>query len=479
MEKISRRKFLRAAAAASLSCAAMTAAPAAGAQALSVSSLLFGSSLPDGTANIDSTVKAPNVTSEMCRAQFWLDKTWNAGKIILTPSEIEALNKRIIETDGTNMYELADLPATYNGTQKAQALASFESPAKHYLYGEPVPESYYQAMRDNILNADVSDVMELKYGVCVNRTVMKGYPYSDYLSDSASDPEWDDFVSAAINVNEPLALYMTTADGEFTLVQSRICSGWVSTADIAVCADKAQWAAATSFNDRLVVTDEKIYLEDSSDAALAQKMLSMGTVLELDNSYADKIASRLPWNNYVVKLPARNADGSFSQKYAMIPANRDVNVGYLPYSAENIITQAFKLLGNRYGWGGMLNSQDCSSFVHDVYSCVGLNIPRNTTWQAKMPVDVTDISDMTDDEKKSLLNRTPIGAILQFPGHEMLYLGENNGLYYTINDVSSLVYPDGTGGVIRPRGVIVNDLSTQRANGTTWLNNLNRVIVVK
>ena len=178
-------------------------------------------------------------------------------------------------------------------------------------------------------------------------------------------------------------------------------------------------------------------------------------------------------------MPARKADGSFYQKDALIPANRDVNVGYLPYTSANVVTQAFKSLGNRYGWGGMMNSQDCSAYVREVYLCFGLEIPRNTTWQAEIPADVTNMSNMTDDEKTGVLNTLPAGAILIFPGHEMLYLGEDNGLYYTINDISSLVPPDSPGEIIKPRSVVVNDLSTLRANGSTWLENLSYAVVIK
>ena len=97
-----------------------------------------------------------------------------------------------------------------------------------------------------------------------------------------------------------------------------------------------------------------------------------------------------------------------------------------------------------------------------------------------MPVDVTDLGSMTDAEKMTALDTAPPGAILIFPGHEMIYLGSDNGKYYTINDVSSLVdIRDPDSGVVRPRSVIVNDLSTQRGNGTTWLSNLTHLIIVK
>ncbi len=428
----------------------------------------------------DGTVKAPNVISEMCVPSYWISKSADADKVIMSESEIKELNRKILDTPETNTNDLAAQSDTYNGRYMADLNADFESPTGLYLNGEPVPESYYQAIRDNIKNAPVSENMKLRYGFAVNRTVMKAYPYEDYLSDDPSDPEWDNLVSSAILVNEPLVIYFTTADGKFSLVKSACCSGWAPTEDIAICADKAEWQAAADPKQFLVITDQKVYLEPSADADLDEKLLTMGTSLELVTDHSDTVAHRLPWNNYVVKMPARNEDGSFYQKLAAIPANRGISVGYLPYTEANVITQAFRSLGNRYGWGGMMNSQDCSSFVREMYKCFGFELPRNTTWQSAIPAEVTDMSAMTVNQKKDLLDTLPPGAILIFPGHEMLYIGKDNGLYYTVNDVSSLVSPtDPSGGIIRPRSVILNDLSTLRANGTTWLDNLSHAVVIK
>ena len=63
----------------------------------------------------------------------------------------------------------------------------------------------------------------------------------------------------------------------------------------------------------------------------------------------------------------------------------------------------------------------------------------------------------------------------------MLYLGEKDGRYYTINDISSMVSPvEGETGteVLRIRSVIVNDLSTRRKNGKQWLQQLSNGILI-
>ncbi len=428
----------------------------------------------------DGTFKAPHVTDDMCEPEFWISKIETPDEIIMTAEEIEAYNRAILDTPATNTFDLAALPESYNGAQMAADAANFTSPEGLYIGGEPVGEEYYEAIRENIRASAVSASMELRYGVAVNRTVMKAYPYADFLSDSPTDPEWDEFASAPIYVNEPLAVYITTGDGRFALVKSQCCSGWVPTKDIAVCESKAQWEEVTRPESVLVVTGEKIYLEPSADIDLNEKMLPMSTALELVSDWPDAVENRLPWNGYVVKMPARDSDGKYFSKLALIPANRDVHVGYLPYTQANTVIQAMKELGNRYGWGGMMNSNDCSSFAREIYRCFGIELPRNTTWQGMVPTGVTDMSIMTNEEKIAFLGGAPAGTILIIPGHEVLYLGEEGGYYYSVNNVSSLVNPEAPiEGIVYPRGVILNDLSTLRANGTTWLDNLTRAVTVK
>ncbi len=430
---------------------------------------------------LGSIATAPNVTAEMCAASFWQAKDNCSDEVIMTEAEIAELNSKILKADGTHMNDLTAFDGTYDGVSLAKSLADFNKPSKVlYLGDKPVSESYYETIRKNIRNAAVTKKMPYKFGFAVNRTIMKDYPCEDYLSEFPSDPEWDEITATGAAVNEPLVVLFRTADGKFTYVYSRCYSGWAPTEDIAVCESKAEWESLLNPKDFLVVTGEKVYLEPSADADLNEKLLTMGTVLPLDTEYTDgAVTNRLPWNNYVVKMPARDENGKFYQKDALISANRDVNVGYLPYTSANVLTQAFKSLGDRYGWGGMMNAQDCSAFAQEVYRCFGFELARNTSWQAAMPADVTDMTKMTADEKKAVIDTLPAGAILIMPGHEVIYLGEENGLYYVINDSGSFVPPDDPNTALNPRSIIINDLSARRTSGGTWLENLTYAVVIK
>lgn len=302
--------------------------------------------------NLFYTEKAPNVTDEMCRVDYWL--TDSSDKLILSTAEIKELNKRIMAKKETMMYDLDTLPDTYDGKAYAKSLADFESPENIFLNGQPVDESYYEAIRENIRGAKLKEKENVQYGIIITHTVLKAYPYEGWLSDSAWDKEWDNFVNTAVLVGEPVVLYNSTADGKFIYARNTCCEGWVSAEDVAICKDKREWTRAKTHESFLVVTGERVWLEPSYDEDMSKKQLTMGTVLELSDKVDFTETNRLAWNNYAVKLPVRNSDGSYGEKTALISANRDVNIGYLPYTSGNVVKQAFKSLGNlrRYTFGG-------------------------------------------------------------------------------------------------------------------------------
>lgn len=419
-----------------------------------------------------------NVNPEMVNSTYWLG---DGGKdVLMSGDQILRFNAACKAVPETNMNDLINLPDTYDGQAVKASLANFENPSKLYLNRKPVPDSYYDAIRSNIEGAKTRADMKVGYGIIINRTVMKTLPYKDFLSDSPDDPEWDNLVNSSALINEPVLCYIKTADGKFTYIKSECCEGWIPTEDVVLCHDKSEWLTATNKENVVVVTGDKIYLEASSaNPTISGKALDMGTILPISQALG-MVDNRMQWYNYVVLLPSVGKDGLYAANPVIIPMSRDVHAGFLPLTQENIIKQAMKCLGDRYGWGGMLDSRDCSSYVREVYLCFGIALPRNTTWQAKMPSRVDDISGLSEEERKQYLDKLPVGSILQIPGHEMIYLGKSGDDYFTINDVSSIIInnDEGNGVRYRGRGVVINGLiDAKRGNGNSWMQELTNVIV--
>src|SRR5690606_33093221 len=82
-----------------------------------------------------------------------------------------------------------------------------------------------------------------------------------------------------------------------------------------------------------------------------------------------------------VQLPLRDAEGRLSFTSALLPLSADVHQGYLPFTANNIIGQAFKFLGERYGWGHDYNGRDCTGFISEIFRSFGFLMPRNSGQQ--------------------------------------------------------------------------------------------------
>jgi cell wall-associated NlpC family hydrolase len=229
----------------------------------------------------------------------------------------------------------------------------------------------------------------------------------------------------------------------------------------------------------VVVTTDYFTLSESHYApATSGVKLTMGATLKLvpDQDIPRNIAMRGTWNNYVVYLPTRGANGQLEKQIALIAQNKDVSVGYLPMTSSNIVDLSFKYLGDTYGWGGMLDSVDCSALVRNVYKCFGLEMPRNTNWQKEVPGTCLNINDCDTPTKAAAIAQCMPGTPLYMPGHTMIYLGTKEGTSYVISALGSTSDSSGELDVKSQNTVAVTPIIVRRKNGTTWLENINGIV---
>ena len=71
----------------------------------------------------------------------------------------------------------------------------------------------------------------------------------------------------------------------------------------------------------------------------------------------------------------------------------------------------------------------------------------------------------------------PAGAILYFPGHIMLWLGERGGCPLCLSAAGNFLPVGSAGGVPRAVDTVAaTSLDVVRANGKTWLASLTRAV---
>lgn len=427
----------------------------------------------------------PDVRSEMSDAEFWTTD----NELLMTYDEIAEQNNLTISTNETNMYDLKNQPETVDGIALNEALLkSSQADASYYLgwtYIESetlATEKDFEELIKNTQNKSPQKEQEVLYGIAVCRTELRAFPSPKAIGDDPKDLDFDYQYLSSVRVNEPLVITSVSADGKYYLAKNICCSGWVSAESVAVCEDKQEWLSAWDIKpqDALVVYGDKVYIENSNTGIQTSNlMLTMGTVLKQADIEDPNVLidNRAAYQNYAVWLPVRNDDGSYAKKLTLISEHNKVSNGYLPFTKENIAKVAFSALGNTYGWGGSLFSEDCSGYIRNIYKCFGLELARNTSWQAAMPMAKVDMQHMCREERLMFLDALPFGSVLYFSGHEMMYLGKENGKYYVISAISSIMQPENPSVRQRIRSTVINTLDVKRANGNTWLEDLTVALV--
>ena len=429
-------------------------------------------------------------SKEMSEATFWYKKQSAPDMMLVTPEEIETINKKVAASN-CGITDLKTLEASYDAEalqtmlykEAKEVTVPFYLEQEEALYsedGSKLDVYSFDAAINNILNPDTKSIQDVRYAIVTKLTSFRGLPTDMMILDEEGDYNFDYLYSSSIKVNDPLVIYNASADGRFYYAKGIYVSGWVPVTDIALCADKNEWLETWDITDNeslIIYGDKVVTAKTRVMPEISERVLTMGTVLKLVNEseWPDNIAERAPYFNYVVWLPVRREDGSYSRSMALIPYSAKAGRGSLSLTYKNIAEVAMNMLGNTYGWGGMLDSTDCSGFVWDIYRCFGLKIGKNTRYQASMPIYNIDVKAMEADEKKGLLMKLPLGTLLIMNGHVVLFLGEEDGSFYVINNVSSANRPDGKGR--RIRSVIINSLDITNRNGEKWIELIDHMVV--
>lgn len=438
-----------------------------------ISSMLVSMFFANETKNNNGKILSPD---------FWADNLHGDKKVIISQKEIEDLNtKNLIDLKGY-LYDLKNYPSSLSNDELTKLLEGQQFPNEdRYLHGRKVEQSYYDNLKKQINLAGVKDINEVHYALTVRRTNIRTLPTSDESLSEPNDVEFDNFQETEVQPIEPVLVLHQSLDKSWSFVQTYNYRGWMLSKDFAVAKEKAIWQTYLDSKNFLVVTANKLRLGyNVFSPEISELEYDMGVKIPLvpDSEIPQTVDNQSTYGNYAVKVPVSTANGELSFKQALIPLNSDVSVGYMSYTRENILRQAFKSSGERYGWGGMFNAKDCSSFILNIFKCFGIMLPRNTGEQeiAAGKTIKFDAS-LSQKERFELIDKLQPGAALYFPGHTMLYLGKYNGHYYMIHDVYAVgdidnKKPDGTLPSKIYNQVTVSDLETYRRNGKQFINSL-------
>jgi hypothetical protein len=217
----------------------------------------------------------------------------------------------------------------------------------------------------------------------------------------------------SINPAVPLQILHKTTDERWTLVQYQENTGWVTTEGLAL------------LRQRRVKKPKKFISILSTGEMLGNDYLPLGTQLQLLRESKDF---------YLVAFPIKDPQGYLHLEPRKLPKSSSLTVGHLPYTKKNLLYQAFRYYHTPYGWGEINGLVDCSGFIKNIYGVFGFQMPKHSGDQHKTIGRSIAIKNNTPDIQK-LLDNSPMGTLLYFPGHIMFYLGTKNGKHYILHAI--------------------------------------------
>jgi cell wall-associated NlpC family hydrolase len=397
---------------------------------------------------------------------FWIGLQAQPDRVILTPAAIAAQNAKLLRLD-PSMHDLRALPPTLDRDRVLGWIRPLSTLPSHPLYdvhGQPVPAATLQAVADNAALAAIPAQQKTRYGLVVRRAALRGFPTTLRVFSSDDDTDIDRFQETAEFPGTPVVIAHRSADGQWLFVVSPRYAAWTqkenvaegSAAQVFGYVDKKPYRVVTGASVRTVFTREQ--------PALSQLQLDMGTRVPLltDLPPDQPVNGQTPYTSHVLQLPLRDADGKLQFAPALLQKNTDSAADYLPLTRANLIRQALKFLGERYGWGHAYDGRDCSGFVSDVYRSMGVQMPRNTSRQAISPALAHRVFTDKDshEDRITAAQALQTGDLVYIPGHVMMVLGQLDGQPYVIHDVGGMSYrkADGSRARIKLNAVSVTPL---------------------
>lgn len=402
-----------------------------------------------------SSTGIPGVGDAQLTPEFWVSQLKAPDAVVMDKAAIAALNARVMRLD-PSMHDIRHLPATLPRDTVAGWIGKLTKRPTKPLYtidGTRIDDKTLDGILDNAATDTLPATITPRYGMAVRRAALRGYPSNLRAFSHPGDTDIDRFQESALFPGDPLIVVHTSRDGHWAFVVSERYAAWVHADDVATGsasqvfthADATPYRVITGATPRTVFTPEM--------PALSQLQLDMGTRVPLDTTAPsdEPVNGQGPNASWVLSLPVRADDGTLSFHPALFQRGPESSPDYLPLTRANLVRQAFRFLGERYGWGHAYDGRDCSGFVSDVYRSMGVQMPRNTGDQAASPgLDHTSYTDKDDRATRlKAVAALDIGDLVYIPGHVMMVIGRIDGQPYVIHDVGGISYRQTDGSMHR------------------------------
>ncbi|MBB6065623.1 SH3 domain-containing protein [Pseudoxanthomonas broegbernensis] len=438
---------------------------------LAAAVLALAAPLPGTATEAEALPVMASVDADALSPEHWIAKLAEPDRPILDRAGIQAQNARMRALD-PSIHDLATLPDPLPRAwvrERIEALSVLPANPLYDGHGTPLPPRSLRMLRRALALEAIAPERPLHYGLVVRRADLRTFPTRASAFSSPRDTDIDRFQESALFPGDAVAVLHESRDGRWLFVASERYLAWIAAADVALggrdavlgYARRTPYRVATGAHVRTAIAP--------GEPRVSALPLEMGVRLPLRADWPPEqpVHGQLPVAAHVVELPVRDAEGRLQAMPALVPRAADMAGDYLPLTPAHLIGQAFKFLGERYGWGHAHGTRDCSGFVSEVYRSFGVLLPRNTGDQAASPA-LDRIAFAPRDghaARMAAVRALRPGDLVYIPGHVLMAIGRQDGMTYVIHDIHGGRWraADGTVAEGRLNGVVVTPLEPMLA----------------
>ncbi len=394
--------------------------------------------------SLDLTVSQPDLLAP----EFWIARLPHPQRITLGTRAVVDRNTSLLRLD-PSMHDLRALPDMLDRRQVEAWMAISKRPAGPLFDadGRVVDTATLDGIVDNAAIGSIPTRQASRFGLVVHRAALRTFPTKTRVFTTTDDTDLDRFQESALFPGTPVLIAHRSRDGGWLFVVSSDYAAWIEAGAIAE-GSRDQVMSYVDQRQARVITGAEVRTTMTPNApALSELKLDMGVRLPMASLATGTVVNgQQSGASWAVQFPTRNTDGALALRTALIPRSADTSSIPLPLTSANTIRQAFKFLGERYGWGDDSGTRDCSGFVSAVFSSMGVMLPRNTGDQSRSPVfNRLHLSDSDTKQRRAAIASLQAGDLMYMPGHVMLVIGRLGGQPYVIHDIHDGKTLDGGG----------------------------------
>jgi hypothetical protein len=285
-------------------------------------------------------------------------------------------------------------------------------------YGENKKPHTKKQREQTVANIDFQSFPNfMKKGITIAHTALRRIPTKkpgfDVYSKAGEGYPFDYFQETSLWANTPLFMVHLSNDKQWCYVISPYYKGWVAMHDLGIAGDYfiKSWLDNNYCHP---LSDDLNLSNTTSNYSINTKIGMLLPYQEIDDK-----------QDYITVYYAA-ADENQNAKILIAEVEKNsVAFNDLSFNEQSLEGLVSNLLGKPYGWGGYLENRDCSSMIRDLLGTFRIWLPRDSKDQMnlghkyKFPESA--------EKKINLIKEKgiPFLTILRKPGHNMLYVGDN------------------------------------------------------